>query len=274
MRLVASFDNTMGKSIEAAIRGMINMCSGSSDYSFDILQPGRLRREAAAQEVTPDEVVLEERYNDFFQFPTMEELGSTALPLPTLLIAEGDPVLADLDKGYLDAIITNPFLLLENPALVEAITARLDDVIALGAARELFATAERRSSIGTRNPVKSPITGHPVVAAFTLGSDDSHEKATNYALANLLFGQKLVGQPELWVGVLYIILKKIPRLADNKEGFLSAYKDHMIRRMKSTKTAITLSGLPVTPMVRSPVDVCSHLVLCLEPAHSQQRDPR
>jgi hypothetical protein len=245
--LLSSVDKTRGKRIESVIQLMINQCSGSGDFSFENIEPGRLQRAMEVSQVTAVDVTPEEDYNGNFRCPVDRNQA-----LPTLLLASGEPVLGDLEKSYVDALITNPFLLLNDPNLVQKVRDRLDHVVGLDAAQDLFSGGGQSNN---HNQAISPVSRREVTAAFTLGVDKSHRDATNFALADLLFGRKLVGQPELWLGVLYLLMRdEIPYL-HNTESFMKAFKEHMTHRMRTETTFMTLSGLPVEPMVPCPVDI-------------------
>ena len=49
------------------------------------------------------------------------------------------------------------------------------------------------------------------------------------------FGNKLVGLPELWLNVVYNVIKQVPHLVENP-GLMDAFKDHMLYRMKNKNT--------------------------------------
>lgn len=232
-------DSSQAKKIEGMIQELIRCCSGMNDFSFEILQPGRLSRAAPVTHIPTEELPPVENYDGGYECPiTLDK------DIPCCLIKQGEPVLLNIEKNYLDALMTNPFLLLQDSHLVEKLKERLDQLIGLEALKELF-------SIGN---VKSPLTRNNISCAITLGNDKTHTKSTNYALADLLFGKKLVGQPELWLAVLYFVIKQINYL-NSDTNFIGSFISHMIYRMENKNTNITLSGLPIEPLIKCPVDI-------------------
>lgn len=232
-QLIVSADSNLAKKIESIIQEMINQCANSTNFSFDLLQPGRLIRSAPVKNV---EELPEVISSHGFECPILFDQD-----LPVLMINNKAPILIDLEKGYLDAIMTNPFLLLDNPELVQKLIRRFDHVVGLSAFRVLFGN----------HRLISPFTRLPISSLISTSNEKSHNKATNYALANIFFGKKLIGVPELWLSVVYFALKQVEYLAD----FLPAFTQTMIERMKCKRTNITLSGLPIEPLIKAPVDI-------------------
>jgi hypothetical protein len=235
---IMCIDSSLGKKVETLIRGLIHTCE-SNDFSFDVLQHGRLARTDTVASTRPEELPSVEDYSGNFECPV-----SLSEEIPVCLIKQGLPVLDSVEKSKLDSIMANPLMLLLDNTLVEKVKHRLDHPIGLDSAKELF----------SRGSVKSPLTRKKISCALTFGLDHTHFKATNYAVANLLFGNKLVGQPELWLAVIYFIITDIPYLNDNN-ALMKAYETHMIHRMKTMNTNMTLSGLPIEPMIKCPVDI-------------------
>lgn len=237
--LILNADSSVGKKIEAVIQELLNQCSGSTNFSFDILQPGRLSRAMPVKAVATEELPEEENHTKF-ECPITLDDGSA----PVLCIKQGAPVFEGLDKNYLDSLMTSPLMMLDNPELVQKIRDRLDHPMSLAAFKILH----------SHGSVKSPITRDPVSSIITFGNEKTHLKATNFALADIFFGKKLVGQPELWLAVLYFALKQVTYLNENKE-FMDAYTKSMVQRMETKNTNITLTGLPVDPLIKAPVDI-------------------
>lgn len=237
---IANADSSFGKKIEAIIQELINQCTGSTNFSFDLLQPGRLAR-AMPVKTAPTEELPEEENHSKFECPVTLDNDS----VPVLCVKQGTPIFEGLDKGYLDSLMTSPLMVLDNPDLVQKLVDRLDHLVSLTAYKELL----KQSAI-----VKSPMTRNPISSIISVGNEKTHLKATNYALADLFFGKKLVGQPELWLAVLYFAIQKVEYLRENKE-FMGAFVKSMIQRMESKNTNITLTGLPVDPLIKAPVDI-------------------
>ena len=237
--IILNADNTLGKRVETIIQELINQCSGSSNFSFAILEPGRLSRATPVVSVATEELPSVENYSGEFECPV-----SLDFDIPVCLVKQGPPVFENIEKNYLENLMTNPLLLLNSSELVEKLKNRIDHLVGLEGAKELF----------LRGNVKSPMTRDPISCALVFGIDNTHIKATDYTLANLLFGTKLVGQSELWLAVLYFVINQIPYLADNKP-FMESFQSHMMHRMRTRTSNITLSGLPIEPLMKCPVDI-------------------
>lgn len=237
--IITRADTTLGQKIEEIIREMTKQCEGQNDFSFSLLQPGRLTRAINVKQVAIEEAPAIEDYQGSFECPIMLDNNS-----PVLLVTDDTPLLSQCEKSQLDALMTNPLLMLLDHTLVAKLKERLDHPFGLEASQQLFA----------QDNVKSPMTSKPISCAMTFGAHPTHTKATNYTLAKLLFGGKLVGIPELWLSVIYFVMKSIPYLAENN-GLMDAVKNHMMYRMKSKSTNMTLSGLPIEPLIKCPIDV-------------------
>ena len=229
----------VGHKVELIIQELLRLCNGSTDFSFHILEPGRLTRAIAVKDTPTEELPTVESYEGTFECPAMMELD-----IPILLIKDDKPVLIGLDKKFLDSLINNPLSLLLDESLIQAVKNRLDHLIGLNAAKMLFAN----------RPVTSPFTRHNISCAITFGEDSSHHNATKYALANIFFGNKLIGMSNLWLVVIYFIIKKISYLNQN-ESFMNTFKEYIIQKCKKTMSNITLSGLPIVPFMKVPMDI-------------------
>lgn len=231
-------DISTAKQIELSIQTLTSLCEKKSGFSFDLLKPTRLTRADVIQNVTPDSIV-EELHQSSFECPIMLDHD-----LPMLLISHGPPILEDCDKKYIETYMNNPLFILLNEGLKDKIKKRLDHPIGTYAGINIF----------QNRYVKSPITRNNVSCAISLGNHHTHHKATDFSLANVFFGQKLVGLPELWLYVLYKISSEVTYLNDNKP-FMDSFKTCLLNRMKNKMTNITLSGLPIEPFIKAPVDI-------------------
>lgn len=236
--VISKGDTSLGKQIEKIIQEMIAQCSGSNNFSLNILEPGRLTRATVLDKITVEEIPKTEHYSAF-ECPIFFEHD-----IPLCLIKTGPPVFFDVEKNYLDNIMTNPFLVLNDSNLAERVKNRIDHLIGFDAGKSLFANAN----------VKSPMSRELISSALVLGNDTTHSTATNFALADIFFGKKLVGQSELWLSVLYFIIKQITYLSEDIQ-FMKVLESNLIYRMKSCNTNITLSGLPIEPLLKCPMDL-------------------
>jgi hypothetical protein len=132
--LIADADSSCALHVEAAIQELVRHCGDGSDFSFGVLQqPSRLQRAAEVESEAPEELPPVHAYDGAFECPISFEME-----LPTLLIKRGAAVLDGLDKGYADALLTNPLLLLNDDQLIDKVRARIDHSIGLEATKSLF----------------------------------------------------------------------------------------------------------------------------------------
>jgi hypothetical protein len=252
--VLASSNADTGKQVAAWIDQMLRRCDLNSDFGFQHLdQPSRLVRAAVVPQVH-EEKLEEAKTDGKFECPI-----SMDSDVPCLAITEGTPVL-DVDKGYLEAILTNPFLVLENAALVGAIHSRLDaEPIGAKAMVELWNTTK-----------KSPFTRKTIVSF--LPACDHSRKAANWRLANLFFGDKLVGNPLIWEWIVFLACTTKPSINSNK-AFMDAFRETLMKRSRLEMTNITLSGLPIEPMIKAPLDIALWYVIHSgkEPAGERNR---
>lgn len=240
-QIIRGADTTLGPRIADAVSALLRIADGDA-FSLGLLAPSRITRAADVQEISVAEVPHEELIGAGFTCPiSMDD------DIPLCFIAQGEPVLADLDKSKLEDLLTNPLGFLLDTALVTRLVGRIDHLVGLAATKELF-------DYGGNGTILSPMTRRHVSSALTFGQSREHIKATNAALADLFFGNKLVGLSELWLAVVYFVVKEIPYLSQ-ETGFIRAFEGHLTHRMRTARTNLTLSGLPIEPMLKAPVDI-------------------
>ncbi len=238
-------DGGIGARIGAVFQELLRACD-TKDFSFAALAPSRLTRAAVVHAPAAEELPLpEESFGGAFDCPVTLDAA-----IPVCLVAAGAPVLEGVDKKLVESLMNNPLLLLHYPLLVAHVRKRIDHLLGLDTIKALHA---RAAAAGDR--VLSPLTRAPVAALLTFGREREHIKTTNHALASLFFGQKLVGLPELWLAVVYFIVQDyVPYLAE-QPAFMAAFKDHLVHRMRTRHTNLTLSGQPIEPLIKAPIDV-------------------
>jgi hypothetical protein len=222
---------------------MARQCEGCGGFDFSLLGPGRLDRAIAMNPMTIDQTP------DVIACPyhTFECPINLVSDLSTLLIKDGPPLFESYTTTKLNDLMTNPLTALLDPELPSAIKKRIDHVLGHAAAHEMFSRSRGR-------PFLSPLSRESISCAIVLGDDLEHDKATDWTLAHLFFGNQLVGAPEMWLFVIWHLVREVPYLANNAP-FLADFDRYMCSRMKRHMTNITLSGLAIEPLVRCPVDL-------------------
>ena len=229
----------LAKNVERITHLLINQCANSKNFSFDMLEPSRIMRANVVESVADEELPKVKNYEGQFECPILFDVDS-----PCCLVKAGEPVLQGLENSYLNDLIANPLLLLTDETLVNKLKSRLDHVFGLEAVNKLFEN-------GT---VKSPITRDDISCVLTFGFDKTHTKSMKYTLANLLFGNKLVGSPGLWLAVIYFVTSDVNYLASN-EQYVASFKDYLVKRFTNQTSKMTLTGLPIEPMLKCPSDI-------------------
>lgn len=246
-----------GKKIEAGFQEILTVFDKKSDFSFDACTSNRIIRASEVKETSIE--TLHDIQDDFkFECPiTLEE------DLPVLYIKncyqidkqtnktikKYQPILAELEKKDQDRFINNPLAILDDAALVAKIKARFDKVYGFNATQKLYKKDQVFTSPYTREKISS------IISVPTI-DEESHKKARNYALADLFFGGKLSGVPELWLAVVYFVAKNTGHLTteDNFDGFSYAFKESLINQLKNKHTYMALSGLSEDgPLIKVPI---------------------
>ena len=227
---------TSAADVETWCQRMVAACDGTGGFGFDRLAPTRLQR-APTMDVETAPAPVPEMLQSTFECPIMLDAD-----MPAILIAAGAPVFEGVEKAVQESILTCPLALLNHPALIGKVIARIDSPVGLQAACRLFQSA---------GPT-SPYTRAPLSSFLTFGDHESHNRACDAAIANLMFGGKIAGQRELWLSVLFLIARRVHWITQEVSV---AFEAALVRRLETQKTAITLSGLAVEPMITATVGV-------------------
>lgn len=233
------------KEIEAAIANLIRLCSGNKDYSFNNLS-SRAVRTVTMEAVAVDEVPKPESLQKVYECPiSMDD------DLPTLPIVGGIPVLGDLNAAYLDYLISFPLALLNDLLLVTRVCNRFGHVLGHGTIAGLFKRNPAPISPQTRESIVS------VLLPYIPNGDEDRKiyvKANVHALGSIFFGDRLVGNAGLWLAVVWRCLETLSRFSEDTT-FMSIFKKFLVQDWKLRTSNITLSGLPIEPMVKAPLSI-------------------
>ncbi|CAL6113701.1 Conserved_hypothetical protein [Hexamita inflata] len=254
-------------SFEGKMSRLINMCSGRLRNQFDL---GVIASQRAATAQNADaagaEVLTEEQANNqnLKQLLMCPITLGEASDLVLLIKAPDTPLLGLLDKYQVEECINNPLNAFKFPDFIKAIADHLDVYISLEAYKESF-----NADMPLTN---SPITGSALCGALAFGENNEYAKVTDYTLAVLLAGGKLMGNINLWFAVIYFIIRGNPKLqksllpeedsvietksvytieviqnvhshAERLGEMLPLFQKHMTWRLLNRKTFASLSGL-------------------------------
>jgi hypothetical protein len=131
----------------------------------------------------------------------------------------------------------------------------LDVVIPMEAKQPIGLAACKQLLTNNPNAV-SPFTREPVDRAFVFytGNDVGIARKVHalndFVLLSCLFDGKIVGQTDILFCAMF--LKNAVHIC-NEVGF--KFREYLQKRLKMRKTNITLSGLPIPPLVRVPIDL-------------------
>ena len=166
-----------------------------------------------------------------------------------IMIKEGSPILKGLDKAIIDDIINQPLRILNYPEIVKQLISRLSNSISIIS--------------GIKAGDQNPLTREPIDAVIPLGKCQQNVNCANWALAKLFFGDKLVGNSQMYFAVIWYLIKigKIPWLSDIAEQV----GDTLVYRLETTKTRASLCGLPqmVGTIIPTSCAVWFSVVSCL-----------
>ncbi len=245
------------KQIEAYFQKIFTLLDKENDYSFDQLSSNRLTRAPEVKKVAVEEVEEIPSLEVRFECPITFEKDLPILYIKNCYqksseqsgsaVKKYSPVLQDISKEYQDYLISNPLAILENSELVAKIKKRFDQVVGLNTTVELCKNNKPLTSLVTRESISSFIS---------TSNEPSHRQATHYALADLFFGGKLCGVPELLLAVVYFIAKNSEHLntENNFSHFIESFKNNLMSELKNNNTYMTLSGLSNNgPLLKVPI---------------------
>lgn len=247
-KLTDETGNKPEEQIEAYFQKILNIFDEKVNFSFDNLASNRITRAPNAEKIDIHDVEAPEIIEARYACPI-----TCIEDVPILCIREGEPIFKGLDKKYQDYLISNPLAILEDPKLVDKIKKRIEHAFGFNTIKEIV--KDKPSFI-------SPMTRESISSFISTSTEATHQKVTQYALADLFFGGKLCGVPTLWLAVVFLVAKNIEYLRDDyfndendeNETFIDNFKKCLIHQLEGQKTNMSLSGLPVDgPMIKVPV---------------------
>lgn len=226
--------------IQSYINNLIKGCTSKNNYDFNIIKTSRFERAINVEQKTPKQIENIDVSDQTFECPIMMEND-----VPAILIKKPDaPLLSLFNSDIVDDVTNCPLNVWKYDELISKIVEHIDCVVGCS-------TLQHGISI-------SPFTRSNLCGALTLGTDESHFKASTYSICKLMTDGKLLGNPDLWLAIFYyVISKKIPRLSET----LPQYEKLLLFTLNKHKTNISLSGLPEYPMIKVETSVALWYVL-------------
>jgi len=257
-KFVNSYKNQMDapKAIEKAIQEMIFACGSPGNFSFDLIKSERAQRAETVVNVQADKVEEVLANEKTFECPITYEVD-----IPAVLVVRPDrPILAGVDANIVNDIINCPINLWKFKDLVAKVASYLDHPVGC------------QSMKGGLFQV-SPLTRRPLVGAITLGAAEDHCKATNWTLAQLFSGGKLLGNPDLWTLLVYYIAQNRVIFLQENADLMNSFRNHLKFRLRNNNTYLGLSGSPDYPLIKAPVGVALWSAL-LPPIYLRKKTSR
>ncbi len=231
-----SNQTNLASDVEQRINRLVKICDGTKNYSLSNFTPQRLVRSDVVQDADLGEIPLTQAPNQW-ECPIMLSDDT-----PCLMVLEGRAITNGWEKGLINSLLTNPFMLLQNGWMKEMIAQRLDLSIGVNALGEIMKSP---------NP-RSPYSRKDICGGFVFTDHKAALKANTFCLSKLLFDDtKFAGNVQLYLCVLYVIISEHERYKELRPIVWTYLKNEL----QTKKTYITLSGLPIYPVIQAPVDI-------------------
>jgi len=234
--------NSTENPFHTLIARLISMCEGSIRLSYSTADVSRVIR--AHSQIQPEATqlpIVEPDRDPTYTFTCPITLDDPAQNV-VLLISKTEGIFSHLAPEKVQAIINCPLALLQIPEARELVIASLDHPISIEALQSANTNTNTNANASTGMEV-SPMTRKPVLrSGIFLGECEEHCQASNWALGSILTGDrhKIVGNPDLWFAVIYLLARDIPYL----EPVLPLMREQLRFRMRNHTTYATLQGLP------------------------------
>ena len=193
----------LGKKIDM----LIGLCGNLQHYfKIDQLASNQYNRVENAENETPN---YNAHINAEFECPILLEND-----VPCIMIEDCDKsVLVGVEKATVDFIVDCPLRLLLFPELVEKTKTLISHAIGI----KTFVNLNKNNSDCIN--FKNPYTRNNVSGLIALGQHESHFKATNFALYQMFTSGKQIGNADMWLAAIYLVVKEISYLSETLELF-------------------------------------------------------
>ena len=217
------FSDSMTNDLEKKINHLINLCGDlRGRYNIGQIKSNQL---AIAPNVKAEENITDLEVVDLTKNP-IECPVIMDQDVPQILVNKGEPVLLGFEKAVVDDIVACPLRILNYPEAKDKFKSRLSKYIGIQYTEYLE---------------KNPFTKEELLGTIPLGTSAQHVDVGNYTLAKMLTGGKLLGNLNMYYAVVwYLVLEnEIEYLKDIQKNL----DEHLIYRLKNSKTMASLSGL-------------------------------
>ncbi|KAK2950263.1 hypothetical protein BLNAU_14847 [Blattamonas nauphoetae] len=260
-------DFTRPDGFESLTDALIRLSDGALRYTFtpDMISAARATRARTMEVASATEAVdLQDPLltTSTFQCPiTIEDETD-----PCIMIAKpARPLLIGVEKRQVEQLLDCPLNALYQSPFEAKLIEHIDHPLSLKMVRE----AEQSSPI-----TSSPLTRRALVGFLPLGCHETHVKAADWTLAQLISGGKALGNRDFWFAVIYFLVQrgKIPFLAE-MEPFM---REQLIFRMRHHRTNASLTGLTTFILTPLRFDCAIFFTLCsalFTPAPEASADP-
>ena len=171
------------------------------------------------------------------------------------MVDECEPVLLGVDKNIVDDIAACPLRILNYPEVRAKLKSRLSNFMGVKYADKFM---------------KNPFTQNKLLGAIPLGCHPSHTKVGNYTIAKMMSGGKILGNLNMFYAAIWYIIKEkeIEYLKDIEKNAT----EHLLYRLKNSKTFASLCGLAQFVTTEMPTDVA--LWYCVNSGYLNQPTDR
>lgn len=217
------FEVSVTGELETKINYLISLCGDMrGQYSLGQIKSNKM---ATAQTAVTGEIDKNQEVADLSKNPIecpiiMDE------DVPQILVDECEPFLLGVEKCIVDDINACPLRLLNYPDLKKKFKARLSNFTGVKFSDKLL---------------KNPFTQNRLLGSIPLGSHKSHMTVGNHTIAKMVSGGKVMGNLNLYFAVIWILVN------EDEIEYLKPIKanlaEHLIYRLKKTKTMASLCGL-------------------------------
>lgn len=204
---------------------LVSLCALKNQYVVSAIRSNRAARAEAARSV----VAVPTDDVQTFECPISCEDDEVVLLVPAR-----PSMLNGVDTRVVDELTNWPFHLCRYQNMFSQIGSHLGHPVGHKTALQLMS-----------DDMPSPFTREPLIGYICTGQDASHVKATNWVLAQIFTGGKVLGNFDMWYALLVYYIKFYgPAYLRDDADLTAALERHLIYRLKNRKLNFNLTSLP------------------------------